>query len=85
MGKCQVFGCLVVAKVHACLTKADKVTEESPVKKPRTALTPKSTIQRGVRGIFVGLSDTQAGWLVQIMSSNETLMSVNVAFDEHFA
>ena len=41
-------------------------------------------IQRGVRGIFVGFPDNQAGWLVYAPQNGRIFSSADVAFDENF-
>ena len=47
-------------------------------------MNPKNIVQRGVRGIFVGFPDNQAGWSIYIPSSGNILTSADVAFDENF-
>ena len=80
VGHFRVFGCPCIAKVYTRRTMKDP---DRPSKK-RSVLTSKNIIQRGVRGIFVGLPVNQAGWLVYIPQTGSVLTSSDVAFDEGF-
>ena len=77
VGKYRVFGCPCVAKVYK---------RETPQKnkEDRSSLNTKNIVQRGVRGIFVGFPEAQAGWSIYIPSSGHILTSADVAFDENF-
>ena len=76
--KFRVFGCPAVVKVRRRKTPP---TSEST---NQVNLNTKNIIQRGVRGIFVGFPDNQAGWSIFVPQSGRILVSVDVAFDEQF-
>ena len=82
VGRYRVFGCPVVAKIYA--RKAKSSLQATNPKAPRFGLTPKNVIQRGVRGIFLGLPRGRAGWLVYVPQSGRVFASADVAFDEDF-
>ena len=77
INKYRVFGCPVIAKVYR-----KKTPKQEGV--ARVTLHSRNIIQRGVRGIFVGFPENQAGWLVYIPNRNKVFVSADVAFDEDF-
>ena len=76
-GRLRVFGCPVIAKVY----KRKTIRQEDT---PRINLDSRNIVQRGVRGIFVGLPHNQAGWSIYVPQSNRKFVSADVAFDEDF-
>lgn len=82
VSKYRVFGCPIIAKIYT--RRATSSAQLHDPKAPRTVLNSKNIIQRGVRGIFLGLPTRQAGWLVYVPQSGRVLASADVAFDEDF-
>ena len=82
VGKYRVWGCPVVAKIYT--RRATSSNQLTDPRAPRTVLTPKNIVQRGVRGIFLGIPEDQAGWLVYVPQSGRVFASADVAFDEDF-
>ena len=78
IGRFEAFGCPAVAKVFQRKTVPRSAEEK------RTVSDSRNIIQRGVRGVFVGLPTNQAGWLVCVPQSDKVFTSADVAFDENF-
>ena len=73
----RVFGCPAVMKVHS----RPRLGGEAIT----TTFKPKNIIQRGVRGMFIGLPINQAGYEILIPSTGERYVCEDVAFDENFS
>ena len=43
-----------------------------------------TTLQQGIRGIFVGFPEDSSGWLFYVPSARKTYISLDAVFDENF-
>ena len=74
----RVLFCSVVVNI------GDKAGEKDPETGRSRVRQRKNTPERGVRGIHVGISSKSRGWLCYLPSTNNTVVSNDVYFDEQF-
>ena len=73
IGRFRVFGCPIVAK---CYFKKHPVS--------RRTFDDRTIIQRGIRAIFLGFPNNQAGYIYWQPNTGDLGTSVDVSFDEYF-
>ena len=68
--QCRVLGCLAVFKKYEFSDNGKRTKDKLS--------------QQGIRGIFVGLSDDSARWLLYVPDTKRTFVSMDAVFDEDF-
>ena len=70
---------------HLCLSFFQCIVQKSTAHVGTKALNMRHQAQKGFRGIFVGISQHQKGYLVYIPSTRMIISSYDVVFDESFS